>query len=108
MLFDLISKDNFLKFFNIFSVADSWGKIPSGMLSGNFYQYGNFDQCLVSMHESSINNAKFKGQYCLSQITSDGNSISNSNFATTGFLGQIRVPVTALNHIAKNETSLIG
>lgn len=28
------------------SVIDSWGKIPSGIFDGNFYEFGAFSQCL--------------------------------------------------------------
>lgn len=48
-------------------MADAWGKLPSGILSGNLYELGNFDQCL------SINNfvqdaGAIKGQYCLASV----------------------------------------
>lgn len=28
------------------SVLDSWGKIPSGILNGDLYELGDFDECL--------------------------------------------------------------
>ncbi|KAJ6640801.1 Nose resistant to fluoxetine protein 6 [Pseudolycoriella hygida] len=46
---------------------DSWGNVPSGILSGNVYDLGFFDQCFVT----NVNNT----QYCLVKIvTSSGNS----------------------------------
>lgn len=43
---------------------DSSAKIPSGILSGNVNQFGDFDQCLnVNEQELGI-----KGQYCLAFI----------------------------------------
>lgn len=43
---------------------DASAKLPSGILSGNINQYGDFDQCLSVI---SANN-DFKGQYCLAHI----------------------------------------
>lgn len=72
---------NFRCFFNefflsIIKVIDSWGKIPAGILSGNFYEFGNFDQCLQIAHitNSSINS--FYPQYCLSTVTIDVSSMA--------------------------------
>lgn len=47
-----------LKAKNAILVFDATGKLPSGILSGNVNQYGNFDECL------SVKNA----QYCLAEI----------------------------------------
>lgn len=53
---------------------DAWGKIPSGILLGNYFSPGNYDQCLA------INNDKFtststieqiSGQYCLTDLVID-------------------------------------
>lgn len=43
---------------------DSSAKIPSGILSGNVNQFGDFDQCL------NVNEQEFgiKGQYCLTFV----------------------------------------
>lgn len=27
-------------------ISDSWGKVPSGLFSGNYFDVGNFDQCI--------------------------------------------------------------
>lgn len=43
----------------MFSVFDSFGKVPNGLLSGNINALGDFDMCLdvnVPGH--------FRGQYC--------------------------------------------
>lgn len=64
-------------------VFDSWGKFPSGILSGNLYSFGNFDQCLAISHNknalesadsSDTSDYDFNGQYCLSNLMIDGNS----------------------------------
>ncbi len=47
--------------YHFISVYDASAKVPSGILSGNINQYGNFDQCL-SVHEPSN---FFQGKYCL-------------------------------------------
>lgn len=52
-----------------YTVADSWGKIPTGVLAGNLYELGNFDQCLsaqypiINQQDQLI--GEYKGQYCL-------------------------------------------
>ncbi len=59
------------------SVYDATAKVPSGILSGNINQYGNFDQCL------SVNapNKVFQGKYCLAyfqiKITDDDVLVQN-------------------------------
>lgn len=48
------------------SVFDAWGKIPSGVFSGNKYALGNFDQCLETREDlGSVGN--FIGQYCIAR-----------------------------------------
>lgn len=45
---------------------DAWGKIPSGILVGNKYEFGSFDECLaVNYNESG---STFVGQYCLAHV----------------------------------------
>lgn len=48
----------------ILLVLDANAKLPSGILSGNINQFGDFDECL------SIDgpNDEFQGQYCLAYI----------------------------------------
>lgn len=48
-------------------MADAWGKVPSGILAGNLYELGNFDQCL-SIEQSVVNAGKIRGQYCLAGL----------------------------------------
>lgn len=47
------------------SVVDSWGKIPpSGVLSGNFFEFGAFSQCLnIDRYGDS-----YKTKYCLGHL----------------------------------------
>lgn len=43
----------------VFSVYDSWGHFPSGILSGNEYDFGYFDECSV---------VDMSTQYCLVEV----------------------------------------
>uniref|UniRef100_A0A182HJZ5 Nose resistant-to-fluoxetine protein N-terminal domain-containing protein n=1 Tax=Anopheles arabiensis TaxID=7173 RepID=A0A182HJZ5_ANOAR len=44
------------------SMFDSWGKNPSGILFGNVFEFGNFDQCRRISHQGSL--TKIGGQHC--------------------------------------------
>ncbi|KAH8278497.1 hypothetical protein KR018_004097 [Drosophila ironensis] len=44
-------------------MIDSWGKYPSGILTGNLYDLGNFDECL------NIKTDLTRGKYCFLSIT---------------------------------------
>ena len=46
---------------------DANAKLSSGLLNGNIYQFGDFDQCLSTTAPES----QFQGQYCLSSIMFD-------------------------------------
>ncbi|XP_031625477.1 uncharacterized protein LOC116342116 [Contarinia nasturtii] len=60
------------QFFNALNRLDLWAfqmhdasaKIPSGILSGNINQLGDFDQCLNVMAP----NNEFSGKYCLAYV----------------------------------------
>ncbi|XP_055600078.1 O-acyltransferase like protein-like [Uranotaenia lowii] len=41
---------------------DSWGKVPSGLLFGNTYEFGNFDQCRRIEHTNYF--GSIDGQHC--------------------------------------------
>lgn len=45
---------------------DAWGSIPSGIFSGNLFDFGNFDQCVNLQHESSV--GEILGQHCTLMI----------------------------------------
>ncbi|XP_031635339.1 nose resistant to fluoxetine protein 6-like [Contarinia nasturtii] len=62
-------REGLLKFEELpLKILDSWGKIPSGMLNGNKYEFGEFLQCL-DINERT--DKPFKVQYCLGQINFD-------------------------------------
>lgn len=67
--------------------------MPTGILNGNFYELGNFDQCIAIAHQS-INdvNSDFYGKYCLSSV-------------------MVNVPLTAkmkFNHLVKRIPMQMG
>lgn len=55
---------NLIWFEIISPVLDSWGKFPSGMMSGNFFDFGAFSQCFHIKH----NGINYKTQYCIGQF----------------------------------------
>ncbi|XP_037920134.1 nose resistant to fluoxetine protein 6-like isoform X2 [Hermetia illucens] len=58
-----------------FKFLDSWGKLPSGILSDNYASFGHFDQCLSI--DENIRGDLIRGQYCLAEIPV-GNLVSLS------------------------------
>lgn len=54
---------------------DSWGKIPSGVLSGNIYELGAFSQCFHIERE----NKPYETQYCSGQLLLDLSSALGKN-----------------------------
>lgn len=50
---------------------DSFPKFPTGILYGNYYQLGNFDECvnvIQPLSQVSTNNTPIQGQYCLADV----------------------------------------
>ncbi|KAH8268344.1 hypothetical protein KR026_005458, partial [Drosophila bipectinata] len=47
-------------------MLDSWGKFPSGVLTGNSYDLGNFDECLNTELTGAI-----RGKYCFLKVVPD-------------------------------------
>lgn len=52
---------------------DSWGRFPSGIFSGNHYDFGNFDQCIDFDQQTESFN-EIRGQYCLLMFPCDTSS----------------------------------
>ncbi|XP_017083961.2 nose resistant to fluoxetine protein 6-like [Drosophila eugracilis] len=44
-------------------MIDSWGSIPSGLLYGNFYDLGNYDECL-NINKQISSSHSIQGKYC--------------------------------------------
>lgn len=51
-------------------MRDSWGKVPSGIFSGNLFDFGNFDQCLDFQHYS-YKTGEILGQHCTLMVPFD-------------------------------------
>ncbi|EDV53996.1 nose resistant to fluoxetine protein 6 [Drosophila erecta] len=47
---------------------DSWGSKPSGLLTGNMYDLGNFDECLSINTEVSLGRT-IQGKYCFLSVS---------------------------------------
>lgn len=51
------------------AVADSWGRIPFGLLWGHTISIGQFEECLqANYYPQSTTEAAIRGQYCLAKI----------------------------------------
>lgn len=48
-------------------MIDSWGKIPSGLMKGNFRELGNYEECINFNTKLPLPFGQLEGQYC--QIT---------------------------------------
>ncbi|KAH8241173.1 hypothetical protein KR032_001440 [Drosophila birchii] len=57
-----IKKEQFIIIFTM-KVIDAWGSIPPGILTGNVYGLGNFDECLNIKKEVSLGRT-IRGKYC--------------------------------------------
>lgn len=51
-----------------FQVLDAWGKVPSGILSGNLLEFGSFEQCLDTTYKYDEVEDEIHPQYCLGQF----------------------------------------
>lgn len=51
-----------MKFYQNFLVFDANPKIPVGILSGNYFQFGDYDLCM-SINET-VGSRQITGQYC--------------------------------------------
>ncbi|KAH8337651.1 hypothetical protein KR074_002768 [Drosophila pseudoananassae] len=49
-------------------MIDSWGFLPSGVLTGNFYDLGNFDEC-VNIKAAGSQSSTIRGKYCFLTVT---------------------------------------
>lgn len=73
------------------AVIDAWGKIPSGILYGNTYELGQFDECLaIEKPADNENPYILKGQYCLTQLSIGGDSAPSQIFDEIGNNRQLK------------------
>lgn len=45
-------------------MVDSWGKIPSGLMRGNIFEFGNFEECVNFKRDLPEPFGTMEGQYC--------------------------------------------
>lgn len=70
-------------------VVDAWGKIPSGLLSGNFYELGSFSQCF----DIQRNKTRFETQYCVAYVTIDSLDFNSPSMANKRLrVNQLNIP----------------
>lgn len=73
-------------------MRDSWGNLPSGIFSGNLYDFGSFDQCINFKHETK-EVGKILGQHCTLLIPFDFEDDSNARFMPPTRKPQINIGV---------------
>lgn len=66
-------------------MIDSWGFIPSGVLTGNLYDLGNFDEC-VNIRAAGSQASTIRGKYCFLTV-SPGELFG----ITTGAIGRLSI-----------------
>ncbi|XP_060647040.1 nose resistant to fluoxetine protein 6-like isoform X1 [Drosophila nasuta] len=49
-------------------MIDSWGSIPSGILYGNFFDMGNYDEC-IKTNKAITDSHSIRGKYCFAKIS---------------------------------------
>ncbi|BFF91962.1 nose resistant to fluoxetine protein 6-like [Drosophila madeirensis] len=49
-------------------MIDAWGSIPSGLLNGNIYDLGNFDEC-VKIRKEITSSHSINGKYCFLKVS---------------------------------------
>lgn len=52
---------------------DSWAKIPSGIMKGNIWQFGNYKQCLNVNMKLPRPLGTLEGQYCFANLMLNNN-----------------------------------
>nr|XP_016936647.1 nose resistant to fluoxetine protein 6 [Drosophila suzukii] len=71
----LLSNDLASSKFWALKMIDSWGLLPSGILVGNWWNLGNFDECIGIDHAVTTAHS-IKGKYCFSKLAlSSGSSM---------------------------------
>ncbi|KRZ89071.1 Nose resistant to fluoxetine protein 6, partial [Trichinella sp. T8] len=49
-------------------VIDSFGKIPTGILHGNYWMLGNYEECIAISVPSTQQELRWEGKYCLYEV----------------------------------------
>lgn len=85
------SLDNNIKWAR--QMRDAWGHIPSGIFSGNLYDFGNFDQCINFEHYSE-ETGEILGQHCTLMIPYDRDQLN------------VRAKITTPNRSKENKFTM--
>ncbi|KAH8295942.1 hypothetical protein KR018_006478, partial [Drosophila ironensis] len=48
-------------------MIDAWGNLPAGMLVGNLWDFGNYDECLAINHAVTLTR-RVRGKYCFAKF----------------------------------------
>lgn len=58
-------------------MLDSSAKFPEGMLSGNMYLLGNFDECIsIRLNGEHLAVPRIQGKYCVLDVMPNGNLVT--------------------------------
>lgn len=49
-------------------MIDSWGKLPSGIMKGNLFAIGNYDECINLNKKLPLLFGTLEGQYCRAML----------------------------------------
>lgn len=55
-------------------MIDAWGKFPSGLMEGNFYEFGAFSECFHIERETEL----YETKYCMGQLVLHLDGISST------------------------------
>lgn len=61
----LFASSQRLSYIFLFLALDSWGRLPSGILSGNSFDPGSFSQCFRIKRDYGV---EYKTQYCIGTL----------------------------------------
>ncbi|XP_055370764.1 uncharacterized protein LOC129605191 [Condylostylus longicornis] len=86
-------------------LIDSWGKIPSGIMKGNFINFGNFDQCLQVISDEKIENDYLKGKYCTAVLPLKNFIPVSQSLNEINLLREVPVMVLGINNKLKQNES---
>ena len=63
-----------------FLVVDSWGKFPSGILNGNIFTPGDFNECVQARSDlNETGGLDIRGSYCALYVVPKGGASQTGN-----------------------------
>lgn len=91
----------------LFAVFDSSSKFPTGVLYGNGYDFGNFDECVGvkfpgrNVTEDDNKEFTFKGQYCLITIPLPDSNKTKHTRSVRNFDISIKIKMVKIKMVTK-------